>query len=148
MSQQNVNIQRILNCMPSRETERDWGVNAAIGANLMAAAPPIPDARDLRQGEEWWQIGDQGPTGSCVGWATADSVLRWHFVKAGQLPNDRPLSPRFTWLASKETDEFTSRATTFIETAGTSLKGALDVSRNFGAVPDSVLPFARDYLYL
>lgn len=147
MPQQNANIKRILNCIPSRETEKDWRVPAAVGVGLIPAAPPLPAARDLRAGEEWWQIGDQSYTGSCVGWATADSVLRWHFVKAGKLPNNQLLSPRFTWIASKETDEFTMRPTSFIETAGTSLKAALDVSRNYGAVFESVLPFTRDYSF-
>ena len=45
-------------------------------------------------------------------------------------------------MAAKETDQFNTRPTTFIETEGTSLKAALDVSRKFGAVRDSVLPFA------
>ena len=45
-------------------------------------------------------------------------------------------------MAAKETDEFTSLPTTFIENAGTSLKSALDVARKFGAVSENVLPFA------
>jgi hypothetical protein len=50
-------------------------------------------------------------------------------------------------MASKETDAFTSQPTTFIETAGTSLKSALDVARKFGVVRDSVLPFTTERLY-
>jgi hypothetical protein len=38
----------------------------------------IPDFVDLC--DTWWGMGDQGSTGSCVGWAKADSVLRWHFI--------------------------------------------------------------------
>src|SRR5262249_46360326 len=101
--------------------------------------------KDLR--ESWWKIGDQGATGSCVGWATADSVLRWHFVKAGKLPKDQSLSPRFIWMASKETDTFVTLPTTFIETDGTSLKAAPDIARKFGALRDSVLPFGSGKLY-
>jgi hypothetical protein len=139
-------VKRILNCIPSRETERDWGYEHADQAGLLAAAPArIPTSKDLR--EPWWRIADQGSTGSCVGWATADSVIRWHFVKAGRLRKDEPLSPRFVWMASKETDQFTSQPTTFIEVAGTSLKSALDVARKFGLVRDSVLPFASGKLY-
>jgi hypothetical protein len=138
-------IKRILNCIPSRETERDWRMENAVGANLMAAKPVIPPSKDLR--ENWWKIGNQESTGSCVGWATADSVLRWHFVKANWLPKDRLLSPRFIWMASKETDQYISQPTTFIETEGTSLKAALDIARKFGVVPDSVLPFASGKLY-
>ena len=138
-------VKRILNCIPSRETERDWRVENARGAGLLAARPVIPSSRDLR--ETWWKIGDQGGTGSCVGWATADSVLRWHFVKGKRLGKNELLSPRFIWMASKETDPFVSQPTTFIETAGTSLKSALDIARKFGAVRDSVLPFGSGALY-
>ena len=111
----------------------------------MAAPAVIPQSRDLR--ESWWKIGDQGSTGSCVGWATADSVLRWHFVKANRLPKDKLLSPRFIWMASKETDVFISQPTTFIETDGTSLKAALDIGRKFGCVRDPILPFKSGKLY-
>lgn len=57
------------------------------------------------------------------------------------------LSPRFTWMAAKETDEFTSRPTTFIESDGTSLKAALDIARSYGSVLDAVLPFSSGQLY-
>jgi len=135
---------RILNCIPSFDTQNDWGYGDALAAGL-AAADSIPSSKDLR--ENWWNIGDQKSTGSCVGWATADSVLRWHFVKDGRLQKTRPLSTRFTWMASKETDIYSSRPTTFIESDGTSLKAALDISRKFGAVPDDILPFATGRLY-
>jgi len=117
-----------------------------MGAGLLAARPAIPPSRDLR--ESWWTIGDQKSTGSCVGWASTDSVVRWHFVKANRLPRPQRLSPRFVWMASKETDTFVSQPTTFIESEGTSLKAALDIARNFGAVHDSVLPFEPMKLYL
>ena len=107
---------------------------------------PLPREVDLRA--PWWTVGDQGETGACVGWATADGALRWHLVKAGKLRRDEPLSPRFTWMASKETDSDTKRPETFIEKAGTSLKAALDVCRRFGAVRDSLLPFhVRDLMF-
>lgn len=136
---------RILNCIPSMDTERDWKIESATEAGLLAVAPPIPASKDLR--ETWWTIADQLSTGSCVGWACADSVLRWHLVKVGRLAQTERLSPRFEWMASKETDPFTSRPTTFIEAEGTSLKTSLDVARKFGAVPDAVLPFASGKLY-
>lgn len=136
---------RILNCIPSQKTDEDWALAHAEEADLVAAAPRIPASKDLR--EPWWKVADQGSTGSCVGWATADSVLRWHFVKAGRLGKDEPLSPRFVWMASKETDQFTTRPTTFIESDGTSLKSALDVARKFGVVRDAVLPFRTGRLY-
>jgi len=151
---------RILNCIPSREPEQDWLFEHAMGAGLLAptaapavtgAAPvatgaaPSPDTTDLR--EAWWTVGDQLETGSCVGWATADSVLRWHFVKASRFPPDQRLSARFIWMAAKETDKFVSQPTTFIELEGTSLKSALDIARKFGIVSDAVLSFNSGQLY-
>ena len=156
---------RILNCIPSREPEQDWLFEHAVGAGLVAAtaataataavatgttavgaaAAAAPDSTDLR--EAWWTVGDQLATGSCVGWATADSVLRWHFVKANRFPPDQRLSARFIWMAAKETDKFVSQPTTFIELEGTSLKAALDIARKFGAVSDTVLAFNSGQLY-
>lgn len=130
---------RILNCLPSREVENDWKIENARSVGIMAAALPIPPSKDLR--EPWWKIGDQGETGSCVGWAAADGLLRWHFVQVGRISKTDRLSVRFIWMAAKETDEFVSRPTTFIEKDGTSLKSALDVARKYGAVNESILPF-------
>ena len=138
-------VKRILNVVPSEGTEHDWGFEHAEDADLVAAAPRVPTAKDLRT--PWWTVGDQGSTGSCVGWATADSVLRWHFAKAKRIANKDHLSPRFVWMASKETDPFNNAPTTFIENEGTSLKAALDIARKFGAVHDSVLPFGGDTLF-
>ena len=132
--------ERILNVLPSPHQDKDWRFQHAAESGLLGAVTAPPASKDLR--ESWWKINDQGGTGSCVGWATADGLLRWHFVKANRLPKSRLLSVRFSWMAAKETDEFINRPTSFIETDGTSLKAALDVSRKFGAVADTVLPFA------
>ena len=139
---------RILNCVPSQQTDTDWRLHNAQDAGLLAsAARAVPKKTDLRD-DTWWKIGDQGATGACVGWASADSVLRWHLVKAGRLAKNEPLSPRFPWMAAKETDAFVAQPTTFIESDGTSLKAALDVSRKWGAVRDTVLPFRGGSLYV
>ncbi len=74
-------------------------------------------------------------------------MARWHFVKAGHLKPTELLSPRFVWMAAKETDEFITQPTTFIETDGTSLKAALDIARKYGCVRDALLPFASGTLY-
>lgn len=136
---------RILNVEPSPKAAEDWTFETAENADVVAAAPPVPSSKDLRA--SWWRVADQGSTGSCVGWACADSVLRWHFVKAGRISQTEKLSPRFVWMASKETDPFITRPTTFIEAEGTSLKAALDIARKFGAVRDTVLPFGSGKLY-
>ncbi len=134
-------IDRICNLVPSRGVEQDWSFQDALGSGALQARATLPSKVDLRQ--SWWAINDQGVTGSCVGWASADGVLRYHLVKANRLPADKQalLSPRFVWMASKETDEFTSRPETFIEGAGTSLKAAMDIIRKYGCVLNSDLPF-------
>ena len=132
---------RILNVVPSRNTERDWQFEAAVQATALtatAAAAP-PPSKDLRAA--WWNIGDQKNTGSCVGWASTDGVMRYHLVKAGRLGQNERVSPRMTWMASKETDEFIQRPGTFIEGSGTSLKAAMDICRKYGVVPEALLPF-------
>lgn len=137
---------RILNCTPSLRTERDWRFDHAAAAGLLEARPALPPCADLRA--SWWEVGDQGSSGSCVGWAAADSVIRWHLVRAGLISPDARLSPRFVWMASKEFDGFVSQPTTMIESAGTALKSALDIARKFGLVEESVLPFDSCRLYV
>lgn len=137
-------VRRILNCRPSARVERDWQFSHAVGAQV-AKVTPVPTSIDLR--ESWWEIGDQEATGSCVGWAAADSVLRWHMTKAGKIKKSHRLSTRFIWMAAKEIDEYDDEPTSFIESDGTSLKAALDVARRYGAVLEEMLPFAQSVLY-
>ena len=131
---------RICNVVPSHNTEKDWRFEHAVAANAVAAAPAaLPASVDLRA--TWWDIGDQEATGSCVGWGSTDGVARYQLVKAGKLAQNMKLSPRFTWMASKETDTLTSRPETMIEEAGTTLKAAVDILRKYGPVPEALLPF-------
>ena len=98
---------RICNLVPSRNTENDWSPELVLAAGGIAAPPAAPPASvELRAA--WWEIGNQETTGSCVGWSSTDGLARYHFVKAGRLAQNAKLSPRFTWMASKETDEFTN----------------------------------------
>src|SRR5882762_8353292 len=132
--------ERICNLVPSRNTEKDWGPETAVRAGVVAAPPPtLPASVDLRAA--WWDIGNQESTGSCVGWSSTDGLARYHFVKAGRLDQKLKLSPRFTWMASKETENFVNAPETMIEGAGTSLKAAVDILRKYGAVPETLLPF-------
>jgi len=131
--------QRVYNLMPSKDIEQDWHFQDATQAGALTAVRSPPTSKDLRQ--DWWKVGDQGMTGSCVGWATADGVMRYHLVTAGKLTKTELLSPRFTWMASKETDQFTQRPESFIEEAGTTLKAAMDICRRYGVVLEDMLPF-------
>ena len=130
---------RICNLVPSRNTETDWKLEHAVASGALGAVVAPPASVDLRAA--WWKIGNQENTGSCVGWASTDGVVRYHMVKASRLGQNELLSPRFTWMASKETDEFVSRPETFIEGAGTSLKAAMEILKKYGAVPEQLLPF-------
>jgi C1A family cysteine protease len=132
-------VKRICNLVPSKGTEKDWKYEDAVAAGALGAVTALPPSVDLRQ--SWWSVGDQGQTGSCVGWASADGVARYHMVAAGKLNKNQMLSPRYVWMASKETDEYTLRPESFVEEAGTSLKGAMDVCRKFGVATLAMLPF-------
>ena len=117
---------RICNLVPSKGTETDWTFQDAVAAGALAAPAALPASVDFRAA--WWAVDDQEDTGSCVGWATAEGVLRYHMVQAGKLDKVTQLSPRFIWMGSKETDQYTNRPETFIEEAGTSLKAAHGVT--------------------
>lgn len=153
MQNHNDSSERIYNCLPSRGVEKDWRFFQAVEGKIKTDARNqsllLPEQVDLRQ--DWWKIMDQGKTGSCVGWAVADSVLRYHFAGKKGIPAnirlhkknnpEHRLSVRFIWMASKETDTYTKRPTTFVEKAGTTLKAALDVLRKYGCPKEMYLPF-------
>lgn len=129
----------LLNCVPSKDTDQDWTFADAVAAGSIDVGGRIPEAVDLRTG--WWKIRHQKRTGACVGFATADGVLRWHYVEAGWIETDERPSPRFIWMANKETDQITSYPTTFLEPEGTQTKLALAVARKYGCVLEQDLPF-------
>jgi hypothetical protein len=124
----------------SAAPEDDDGIDAAEAAGHLDTRPP-PPSLDLR--EPWHVIGDQGRTNSCVGWALADSVLRYQHVKAGRLQPGEALSARYVWMGSKETDKRIDYPSTFLEEDGTSLKAGLELVRRFGIVLDAELPWER-----
>lgn len=137
---------RVLNCVPSSKTETDWALEAAASAGVIKLRKKILASKDLRNAS-WWDIRNQEETGSCVGWAVADGVFRWHFVKARKLKKRERLSVRYVWMSAKETDDMISKPTTFIEEAGTRIKAALDVARHYGVVKEPLLPFNSGKLY-
>jgi C1A family cysteine protease len=129
----------ICNVVPSKGTENDWQFDDSVTSGALGLVAAIPPSVDLRA--PWWAINNQESTGSCVGWATADGVVRYHMIKEGRITPKQLLSPRHIWMASKETDEIITRPETFIERAGTTLKAALDVVRKQGVALMSDLPF-------
>jgi C1A family cysteine protease len=133
---------RICNVVPSKGTETDFDYASSVASGAVTARASLPASVDLRA--SWWKINDQEQTGSCVGWATADGVVRWHMVQAGRLAKDKLLSPRHVWMASKETDALTALPETFLEEAGTMTKAAMKVARNFGVALETDLPFHID----
>lgn len=133
---------RILNGVPSKDKENDWTIDMAIAEGLVN--PDYQEKVDLRA--DWWNIGDQGLTSSCVGWASTDALLRWHLVKEKKIHMHDKLSIRFTWMAAKETDKNSEFAETFIESSGVPLKGAMDVMRKYGAVHDRYFKFDNGFV--
>ncbi len=130
--------ERILNCVESMKTENDWQLDRATEAGLQDDTIKLPEAVNLH--EPWWKIRDQKETGACVGFATADGVLRWHYTKKGLINESTEVSPRFIWMANKETDTFTAYPSTFIESVGTQTKLALAIARKYGCVMEEDLP--------
>jgi C1A family cysteine protease len=142
---------RVLNVGPSPAREDDHTPEAAEAAGHLRAVDP-PERVDLR--EPWYTVRDQGKTGSCVGWALADSVMWRQLVATQRLAPDQRLSPRFMWMAAKEMrakltevkGEPAWHPTTFLEQGMTDVKSALDVARIYGAALEQELPF-DDGLY-
>ncbi len=132
-------IQRKFNCKASMDVQDDWQIEKAQALGYLPKKIVLPKKVDLRK--PWWNVGNQGTTGSCVGWSTASSLLRYHFTKARKIKTNEKISVRFIWMASKEMDEYTDYPTTFIDDAGTSLKTALKTARKIGALKADLFPF-------
>jgi len=136
----NIYKKRVLNCVRSVKQEEDWTFATAQQAGVASASLAIPPSHNLHA--PWWKIRDQASTGACVGFAAADGVLRWHYVMAGRIKQSGLTSPRFVWMANKETDDVTGYPTTFIERAGTQTKYALRIARKYGCVLEKDLPMS------
>jgi hypothetical protein len=142
---------RVLNVGPSPDRGDDHTPDAAEEAGHLRPVDP-PEEVSLRA--PWYTVGEQGKTGSCVGWALADSLMWRQLVAAKRLTEDQRLSPRFMWMAAKEMrakltqvkGEPAWRPSTFLEQGMTDVKSALDVARTYGAALEAELPF-DDGLY-
>lgn len=134
--------ERILNLMPSSRMEEDYTLLNALRSGVLEAKP-VPLSVDLRA--DWWDISDQGNSGACVGYGTADGLLRYIFTKTKAINPGERLSAGVLWQAAKETDDFNQYATTFIALEGTSIKSAMNFAQKYGVVRDSVAPFGTLY---
>lgn len=141
---------RIVNVRPSPARQDDHTPEAAVANGHLREVDP-PRQVDLRA--PWYRVGDQGKTGSCVGWALADSVMWRQLVRKGRLAEEDRLSPRFMWMAAKEMRAKLSAArggdadwqpTTFLEQGFTDVKSALDVARFYGAALEEDLRWQGD----
>ena len=125
-------LKRYCNLQPDPLDPRDYPY-VALGMEFRA--PSIPTKVDYSN--ETKPVGNQGPTGSCVGWACAFGLRRWlHYKATGQ---KKHFSVRFTWMGSKEYDPFDLNVP--FDLAGTRIRDALKVMRKFGACLDSHWPF-------
>ena len=78
------------------------GPTAGRAARKGRSTTPTARTRRPHAGRPGTRSRDQGETGSCVGFALADSVMRWQLVELRRLPPAERLSARFIWMASKE----------------------------------------------
>ncbi len=125
----------------STNKQTDWDIESAYYSEHLNSNthPPSIDLRDsfFNDNGEWSIHQQKEGTFSCIGYATTDMV-HWYLNQEG-FPVSK-LSARFNWMAAKEIDSLTSRPTTFIEQAGSTLKAGLDVCRKYGSVDDILLP--------
>src|SRR5688572_25481715 len=59
------------------------------------------DVKDWSTSLPHWPVGDQGTSGSCVGWAVARGLAHWYLVRKGMLHGTELLSPNFVWLIAR-----------------------------------------------
>lgn len=122
------------NLRPDTPDQRDHQF-AIFGISF--AGPSLPKVVDYSR--ETGPVGDQGPTGSCVGWASVYGIRRWlHLKETGRKFR---FSVRFGWMGAKEYDPFDLNVP--FDGAGTRIRDALRVMRKFGACPDSLWPFSK-----
>jgi hypothetical protein len=100
--------------------------------------PRLTETRDFRT--PWFGVRDQRDLGGCVGFAVADLIHRQR-AQSFELP-----SARFIWQGAKELDA-EGRPSTMIAGAGTSLRAALHLVRDFGFALEAELPSTNNSLY-
>ena len=72
-------LKRFCNLKPDSLDPRD---RPYMAVGVAAAAPRIP--KEVDYSKETRPVGDQGYTGSCVGWSTAHGLRRWLHYKSDE----------------------------------------------------------------
>lgn len=85
-------------------------------------------------------VGNQGYTGSCVGWGVSNGLLQIEGWKSKILSENSYFSPKATWLASRSTDSFTRNNFAFLTLEGTTVEAALKFSKTYGQCLDEWMP--------
>ncbi len=129
-------LKKYCNLVPDPVDPRDASFMAAPDFAMMASAP-LPSTVDYFEGT--YGPGDQGQTGSCVGWATTYGLRRWlHFNQTGDQVH---FSVRFTWMGAKEIDPWVPNVA--FELAGTKIRDAFKVMNKYGTCEDNLWPFSK-----
>ncbi|MBI3235046.1 MAG: hypothetical protein HYZ42_13595, partial [Bacteroidetes bacterium] len=129
MTTENTETGRKQILVTSRDAINNWTLDKAIDEGLVTVE--YRDEVDLR--EEWWEVGDQHDTESCVAWASTDGLLRYHLVKDKRIEENDQLSVWHTWMAASETDNNDTTNADDIKSR-VNLRAALNVLLNHGAV--------------
>jgi hypothetical protein len=128
-------LKRFCNLRPDSLDPRD---HPYMALGVAPGAPTLPKKVD--HSKETRPVGNQGHTGSCVGWATAHGLRRWlHHQAAGQ---KKPFSVRFVWMTSKEIDPWTPNVA--FDLSGTRIRDAFKVMNKYGACPDNLWKFREE----
>jgi hypothetical protein len=135
-------LQKELVALTARKSPLSDTLNAsaAVGSRLRKRFQngQMPSAMDLRTA--WWSVADQGAAAGCVGYAVSGLLHRQQGSRL-EIP-----SARFIWQAAKELDG-EKRPTTMIAGAGTSLRAALSLVREYGYALENELPSDSAKLY-
>jgi len=129
--------ERVCLLTPDRPDPRDFDLTSYFGP--AARGLPIPTARDYSA--ETGPVGDQGDTGSCVGWAVAHGLRRWLTGRGRRAPR---LSVRFLWMGTKEIDVWPLNVIN--EMAGTSIRSAMKFLNQTGVPLERFYPFDEELL--
>ena len=121
---------RVFNLLPDPHDPRDYSARA-FGLFGFRSLPKRVD-----YSSQTLQVGDQGQTGSCVGWSA--SYLRAWLQRQSTGTSVR-YSARFIWFAAKEIDPWPLNI--MFENSGTKIRDAFKIMKTHGAAPDRLWHF-------